>query len=365
MANISQQIPDKRALCAIIKQKMPSIMFTLQEKVGHLNDEYRKLKVVAILVKALTPIFLVLGFLSLSAFLSTDFYQMHNSMLIQLSLLVVFAICVYLITILIKLLEDPNLVVSRFNRGFKEVILPETANLFGLTAYWGSQHPPIDLSRFERFSLSTYKRRSSHSINYFLEQSELITEPRNTEKVDDVLEIPFNNRLLTLAEIQVFDEIISDTDEEMEITKIFNGYLATINLEQNLVGKTFISTEGDEDGFGHRTFWTELEGEGALETVLEWNDFEDLLHVATTNPIEARVILSPEFMLELNQWWQENKVNIRISFIEQHMYVLFPSKKLEFKTQAPVLDEKKVEDYILTIAYPLMRILHLVEKVNH
>ena len=97
---------------------------------------------------------------------------------------------------------------------------------------------------------------------------------------------------------------------------------------------------------------------------MEWNEFEALLHVAATNPTEARYILTTDFMVELHDWWQEHKGNIRLSFIASRMYILFPDKGIKLKDTVPSLDESALRAYILSIAKPLLHVLHLVEKVK-
>jgi hypothetical protein len=101
------------------------------------------------------------------------------------------------------------------------------------------------------------------------------------------------------------------------------------------------------------------------ETKFEWNDFEELLHVATDNNREAREILTPEFMTDLYDWWKNHgKLNIRIAFVGNLMYMLFPDGQIRFEKTVSSVEPQELKEYMLTIARPLLHVLHLVEDVR-
>ena len=100
------------------------------------------------------------------------------------------------------------------------------------------------------------------------------------------------------------------------------------------------------------------------ETKFEWNDFEELLHVATDNNREAREILTPQFMSDLHDWWKnQEKLNIRIAFVGNLMYMLFPDGQIRFEQTVSKVEPAELKEYMLTIAKPLLHVLHLVEDV--
>lgn len=84
----------------------------------------------------------------------------------------------------------------------------------------------------------------------------------------------------------------------------------------------------------------------------------------TTDKVEARYILTPNFMSDLYDWWKAKKGNIRISFIGNKMYLLFPDNQIRFNDTVANIDETEVKQYMLTIARPLLHILHLIEDVR-
>nr|MBP9843211.1 DUF3137 domain-containing protein [Candidatus Paceibacterota bacterium] len=197
-----------------------------------------------------------------------------------------------------------------------------------------------------------------------LRASELITEPFNTTKVDNLFRIKASegDRELVAGELDIRN--ITGSGKNRHEKHIFKGYFISYELPHTLDGKTFVSTEGDESGFGHKQFWLHSEALLPSETILEWAEFENLLHVMTTDKIEARYILTPNFMSDLYDWWKDKKRNTRISFIKDRMYLLFPDNQIRLNDSVANIDEEEVKQYMLTIARPLLHVLHLIEDVR-
>lgn len=195
-----------------------------------------------------------------------------------------------------------------------------------------------------------------------LDHSELITEPRNQVVVGDMFSTKISNRNLFIAELNVKHETGSGKNRRTK--KIFHGYFCSFDLPRSLAGKTFVSTEGDKRGFGHLNFWRSKTADGVEETLLEWNEFEDMLHVASNNPSEARYILPPDFMQDLYDWWKEKKQNIRLAFVANRMYVLFPDQNIKIQDTVGNSSAAEVQLYAESIGVPLMHVLHLVEDVD-
>ncbi len=195
-----------------------------------------------------------------------------------------------------------------------------------------------------------------------LDHSELVTETRNTFLIDDLLTLTIGGKPLFVSEIDISN--VTGTGKNRHTKKIFHGYFAVLDLSKTLSGKTFISTEGDEDGFGHLSFWPSLTKKEVTETILEWNEFEQLLHVATSDPVEARYILTPDFMHHLYDWWLPNKGNIRLSFVDTRLYILFPDPGVRIYGTIKKISDEEIKDFIYSIAKPLLHVVHLVEDVQ-
>jgi hypothetical protein len=191
--------------------------------------------------------------------------------------------------------------------------------------------------------------------------SELITEPFDRLSVDTTLTIQHGNSTLLVAEI----EVKNTTDSKARrVKEIFKGYFVSYDLQRTLVAKTFVTTEGDTTGFANQTLLSDVLRSDVTETTLEWNEFEQLLRVTTTNELEARYVLSTDVMLDLYEWWKDKKGSIRLSFIENRLYMLFPDDKIQFYDTVPKIEQKALTDYLYSIAKPLMYVVHLIEDMK-
>ncbi len=206
------------------------------------------------------------------------------------------------------------------------------------------------------------KSKEANEAIDVLKQSELITEPFNHSAVDNLFEIKIGDSFMRGAELDI--KHITGSGKNRQVKNIFKGYSVSYELPHVLEGKTFISTEGDKYGFGHRTFWSVVSEGGAQETTLEWNDFEELLHVATTDRVEARYILTPRFMMELHDWWKSKETNIRMSFIGNRVYMLFPDDQIRIDETVDSINAEEVKEYMLSIARPLLHVVRLIEGVR-
>lgn len=200
-------------------------------------------------------------------------------------------------------------------------------------------------------------------IRPLLNQSELITEPRNTLLFDDVVETQFADRPLTIAELDA--KHVTGSGKNRTVKHIFHGVFVIYTLPQRVEGKTFVSTEGDKRGFGHQNFWSQLFSATAPRTtLLEWNEFENNLHVATTNETEARYILTPDSMSALYDWWVDRPGHIRLSFIADRLYILFPDRQTQLTTVANSLSRDDLQTYLASVVRPLWHTMELLQRVN-
>lgn len=146
---------------------------------------------------------------------------------------------------------------------------------------------------------------------------------------------------------------------------LFHGLYIIVNLPKTLQAETYISTESDSSGFAHTSFWGKIIGQNKIEeTKLEWNDFENNLHVSSSDGVEARYILTTNFMEGLYNWWKEGRENMRIKFSDQRMQMLLPDDRVKITFSIDSLDPKELEDYFFSMAKPLWRTLTLVEKLK-
>ncbi len=287
-------------------------------------------------------------------------------------LVTILAIPVYLYY-LFRYLIPASLAVLRFSRQVDALLFVPAATLVGIQnpSIVSSEHPVLvhkpDESRSpaqaslvgKLLQYQALVRQNNEPILTQLRSSELITESYNITTVETVCTGSVRDTTITVAELAVAHE--TGSGKNRSVRTIFHGYFVACTLRRPVSGKTFVSTEQDKTGFGNLSFFST---NSPQETVLEWNDFENKLHVATTNEVEARYILTPDFMSDLYDWWQGQTGNIRLSFINDQMYILYPDAKVRIGKTIKNLDEIALNEHLLTIARPLMHVVHLVEDLR-
>lgn len=195
-----------------------------------------------------------------------------------------------------------------------------------------------------------------------LTASKLFTDRIDSHETDDCYQVA-GKLAGSVRELKV-TRTESNGKRTVTIT-LFSGLFGIFVLPRTLTGATYISTEGDGSGFAHRSFWTSLTESGEVkETELESNAFERDLHVAASNPVEARYILTPYAMANLHDWWLEHKANIRIAFTGNMLYIALPDIHIVFKDIPTNPTHKDMQKYLTTTLIPLWRILNLTEKVR-
>lgn len=360
---IKDRFPNETALTEAVSLQVSAITAQVQNEVGALEAEYveikRKQKIGYTL---LGGVFIALQF----SFLLSDNLFVWNQMgeflqtFGKLILIIVTPFCLFYG---FKFTTVGAEVVRRFHEKTNKVLFTQVFTLLGILGSLVNETPQ-KVGRFIIFGMSVpaagAKPRSveAEATLERLRLSELITEPFNTTKIDNLFECNLAGALVQGSELDIRQ--VSGSSKNRSEKKIFKGYFISCPLTRTLEGKTFVSTEGDTTGFAHRTFW----GGDVKETTLEWNQFEALLHVATNNEVEARYVLTTNFMNDLYEWWHTKSTNIRISFIGNQMCLLFPDNNIRFHSTVEKISKEEVEEYLLTIAKPLLHVVHLIEEVR-
>lgn len=376
--SIKDSIKDEAGLETVVEYKIAAITAATRREVGKLEEDYAKFRR-----------YQRIGFLLIAAA-----FLLPNSAVFVLEVLFVnltnfwstiISISVFLASLMLcsyfgfRFVMSGSEVIRQFHAKVDTILFGAVFSLFGVKGELiehtvvvdrkpvdgtgGKISELIDILRGHFRSLR--ESPESEQVLASLTASELITEPYNTTHIDNVFAVDVSDRRVMVSELHL--EHITNSGRSRQVKQVFKGYFVALPLKKALTGKTFISTEGDTHGFAHRTYWsTLLETETKIkETKFEWNDFEALLHVATDNNREAREILTPEFMSGLYDWWKNHdKLNIRIAFSGNLMYMLFPDSQIRFEQTVSKVEVNELKEYILTIARPLLHVLHLVEDVR-
>jgi hypothetical protein len=222
---------------------------------------------------------------------------------------------------------------------------------------------PILDSLFDRTLLYTNNTTHEEESVKLLTESELITV-KNINVISDDIYTVFGDREITFRELlitQSSENIKKKADSQNEL---FKGLFIVAKLNHQYQAKTFISTEGDRSGLAHKTFWSNLlESNDVKEVLLEWNDFEKDLHIASSDNKEVREILNPEFMQDLHDWWNEHKLNFRLSFKGDKMFLLLPEISIKLGESTTSTKLSSIKRYAQSLARPIWRGLMLVEDV--
>ena len=359
---LKDRIADEAALTQVVHARISEFTHQVRAEVGPLEDDYIRFKRnQKIGYGLIMGAFVVPQFLSGASVLffvspASELYRIPAFVILAIS----FVACLYYG---FKLALTGTAVIERFNEGTNSVLFSKVFSLLGVPGTLISQTAPKGDQ--ENVSIMPWLPRGgkvqtpqAEAALERLRQSELITEPFNTTLVDNLFELNVAGAAVQGSELDI--QHVTGSGKNRSVKNIFKGYFISCNLDRTLQGKTFVSTEGDTYGFAHRTFW----GGDVVETTLEWNQFEELLHVATNNEVEARYVLTTNFMSDLYDWWHTKSTNIRISFIGNQLCLLFPDDKIRLNDTLAKISEAEVEEYLLTIAKPLLHVVHLIEEVR-
>lgn len=225
---------------------------------------------------------------------------------------------------------------------------------------------PIFSNTFDRQFLYTNNQDNMGTVSDLLKTSSLLTVDNITIQSDDSYYV-YGEVPIEFHELSVLGKELSKTKKgQSEKIEHFRGLLVVATFPKKHAAETYISTDGDRAGFAHLSYWSGLLGLGAVqETELEWNDFENALHVASSDPVAAREVLTPDFMADVYDWWNEHKLNMRLAFKGNKMYLLMPESTIHIASTTTSDNLLVIKQYAATLARPMWRSLLLVEDVSH
>lgn len=222
---------------------------------------------------------------------------------------------------------------------------------------------PLFTNVLGRIMLYTHDSAHSTKTKDLLDESALMTW-NNLEVTSDDIYTIYGDQEVSVRELEVVRVIKNHKGKADTRTNVFKGVFVVADLNKEHAAETYISTDGDRSGFAHRTFWSDLVESGEVkETILEWNEFEDNLHVATSDSVAAREILTPDFMQDVYAWWQEHKLNMRIAFKGKKLYILLPEESIKINTVTISTKQKDIEAHAWSLLRPIWRSLVLAEDV--
>lgn len=331
MSHLKQQIPDRLSLERVVEAVFAKgvVDFVTNTKKRRLaviiNRRYFVLSIFAFIFTALA-LYLAYNYLSGNLF---------NLVMMYLLALVMATIVFY----------------ERFHRELR--ILAKEINLALV---------PTITTCFNRLALYTQDGSQSEVIEALLRESQLVADEVSHLVSEDAYSF-FDPYQITVRELQFTKN--EQTGKLSPATALFHGIFVEVELPKILVGITYISTESHKNESTHVEFWSNLLLSHEIkEVLLDWNQFENDLHIATNNPEEASSILTKNFIINLHDWWLENKENVRIVFKGNKMFMLFPEIRIKIGVGTTSAKPDELKKHALTVLKPLWHILTLVDDVK-
>ncbi len=187
-----------------------------------------------------------------------------------------------------------------------------------------------------------------------------IFSAHNKYKSEDLIKGTVGKSYFEYSEINA--SYVSGAGNSSSKKKIFSGILLIADFNKHFKGKTFVRTDIAEKIFGT------LIGSGlqkifskASLVKLENLEFEREFVVKSTDPVEARYILTPSLMERvMNLQRKYNK--IQFSFIASKMYIAIPSNKDRFEPSIfkNVNNFELIKDFYNEIT----EIINIIEELN-
>lgn len=365
MSKLKERIPDEAVLSQVVERESFAIEGRLRTQVGHLEAEYLKARrhFSFLMIGGALLLIVVVVILNLDARHVLSRFGNYEPQWHIGYVFVVLGFFAFLVATGIvggKLFWRNWLIIKQFNTETNVVLVKEVLQLLGGSGVVSATIQYLPVAWFGK-SVDAVATEKGLKTTKSLAASGLITN-HDQLAFDDLFEFTLGNKHYTVAELEA--KQWQGSGKSRRLVSIFKGYFASVPLARTLGGMTYITKDDDRHGFASLEPLTLFGNPKVKETVLEWNEFENLLHVTTTNEVEARYILTTDFMATLYDWWINHPGLIRVGFVDNQVYVLFTDDHIRLNTTIDHIDQSELRKYILTIARPLLHVIHLVEDVK-
>ena len=377
---IKEQIPDIATLELLIVKRLPQIKERAAAATASYSEDYfavmqRRLQALKVFKKAVV---FFIGALIVFSILPAVAPAFMGWIGLLVSLVLVGGV-IGLIVYLVRSFKDPEGVVTTFNSALSRSVFDDIVSIFSLSGtYMPAPHNPSSLQdlivmMLNKESREIYFRKSLAAANSdnnqqvqvkdMLDHSELFKGGYDVLTVDDMYHIDWGeSQPLFIAELklqQTQHERSANGNTRTKRVEVFRGLFVSFDLTKTLTGRTFVVADKHATHMKLKSFFGNLE-----EVNLEWNDFEDLLHVVADNQAEARYVLTPNMMADLHDWWEEKQYDIRLGFKANRLYMMFPQPLVRINNTIVSFDDASIQDYVESVAGPLMHVLHIIEEVR-
>lgn len=222
---------------------------------------------------------------------------------------------------------------------------------------------PILTNTFDRMLMYTNNTGHASATEQLLSESKLFTDTGLVFNSDDMYSI-YGSTETTVRELSVYQKI-TGADGKVAQTELFKGVFVVAQLSEVTKSPVYISTEGDGNGFSHQSFWSHLLESGEVKEIdQEGSEFAENVHVAAADFAVAAKLVTPAMMEVIHDWWMEHKLNMRIAFVGNKMYLLLPGSSIHIASSTTSIEPAAVEHYAWAIAQPIWRSLLLIDEAQ-
>lgn len=211
----------------------------------------------------------------------------------------------------------------------------------------------------------TYKRISEFPKKLY-EESGLFPQGYDSAHAEDfcsgtIDEINFELREIRTANIETYKE---NGKTKKRSIPIFRGIFFCAEFNKNFAGHTIIKTDQFESFFGNfaRDAQKLFNIGSSLKVVeLENGEFEKNFKVTSTDPVEARFILSPTFMEKILELKALKNCELQFSFINSHVLIALPHKNDFFDGN---FNLEKLHESIEVLVNELNSLLEIIDVLD-
>jgi hypothetical protein len=159
-----------------------------------------------------------------------------------------------------------------------------------------------------------------------------------------------------------FSELTLAKERKDERSVVFRGLFFIADFHKSFRGRTYLLPDVAERGFGALGRVAQaLRFDGTELVELEDPDFEKRFVCTSTDPTEARYLLSPSMIQRILRLAEWSRGSLRVSFVEECMYLALPSGDL---FQAPFLGGSVDENALVGFVRELRAVTDLIEELG-
>jgi Protein of unknown function (DUF3137) len=160
-----------------------------------------------------------------------------------------------------------------------------------------------------------------------------------------------------------FSELVLARDKKDDRNVVFHGLFFIADFHKSFRGRTYLLPDVAERTFGTlgRVAQALPRFDGTELVELEDPDFEKRFVCTSTDPVEARYLLSPSLIQRILRMAERSSGSLRISFLEECLYLALPMGDL---FRAPFLGSSVDENALLAFVRELLAVVGIVEELD-